>query len=595
MNIVPTYLLKVWTLIKPQRVSLIFLFPLYLLSNSIDLVGIGLIVGLVSSLNSNPTANIAMFDLGHFPEFASNSDIGHLFINLSILIFIVFVIKTIIAIVVTFVTLRITFGFGAQLRSRLMDVYQSLDYEEFQKRNKSEYIYRVQTLAGQLISLTVQPALKILSDGLLILMIFAFLIWHDPINLVLVSSIVLIFGGVYDFAFRKRLNKYGQATNVLSETMVRHITEGMNGFRESIVLSKKEFFLQRVSHSALLLANARIRSQLITLSSRYILEMIIILSVLCIVVISVFSGRNVDQLLPTLAVFLIAAVRVLPAANQVIVGIGRMRFGSNAVNLLYEDLQAYETSSRSAEKPVGDAVGAKVGVPADLRFETLELKDISFSYAGTASDQLSGISLKVSRNDLIGISGKSGAGKTTLIEIFLGLLNPKTGSFLLNGRLFDCSRDIENWHKMVAYIPQSPFLFDSSVEENVKLGAFFREEDSENLRSAMSKVQLSNILNDLSENGHHGIGENGNRLSGGQQQRLALARAFFHSHEFIILDEPTSALDKHTEAAILYEIKKMKGNITLIVISHSEAVLSLCNRVFSLDAGRLVEHKKSSG
>ena len=236
------YLSKVAFLVKPERLRLALLLPLYLMSATLDLIGLGLLLSLVTVIHS---PNDIFFNVQIFPIFSeiiNQSAFYKTMAYLCVAILVIFLFKTAIIILVTYTTLKITFFFGARLRSRLMLNYQNLSYENFTNRSASEYIYNVHTLAGQLISLTVQPILKVISDVLLILMILAFIALNDP-SLVVVLTVVAAFGLTYDFINKKRMISFGKATNVWSERMVKHVTEAINGFRESIVFGKKGFFL----------------------------------------------------------------------------------------------------------------------------------------------------------------------------------------------------------------------------------------------------------------------------------------------------------------------------------------------------------------
>jgi len=582
------YLGKVLFLVGTDRRKLALLLPLYLISSAADLVGIGLLVALITALKDPETLlNVA----GRIPViagFVSSSTQDALTVMLSCAVFLAYAGRTAIVLYVSQLTLKITFLFGARFRSLLMGVYQKQSYDKFIQRNSSEYIHNVQTLAGQFVTYTVQPILKIIGDGLLTLLIIGYLAFKDPFVLAVLLLLMSIAGYLYDRAFRKKIATYGRQENSLSTRMIKSVAEGLNGYRESHIFGIAGFFRRAVADAALQLAHARIRSHLITAASRYLLEFIVVISVILVIITTIAIGRDKGELLTTLALFLVASMRLVPAANQIVTNIGNLRYGLHAVDILHRDITGAGTSkvdldSHDEEQQPAARAGDEAG-----QFGFLELRDVGFRYVTEGSWVLDSVNLRIDRYDIVGIVGLSGSGKSTLIALILGLLTPQRGKVVCDGKDLAERQYVKEWHKKVAFLPQEVFLVDDTVARNVALGVDENGIDADKLRDALTKARLAEMVERTPEGIHASVGEKGLWVSGGQRQRIALARAFYYGSEVLILDESTSALDAETADEIISELRQLKGKVTIVVITHQDALLALCNKIYRLEGGRLL-------
>ena len=583
------YLVKILFLVGTDKRKLLFLLPLYLVSSVVDLLGIGLLVALISTLKGPDTLLQVAGGIPVLGQYFSSRSIDMLIVVLACVVFIVYAAKTWISIYINKLTLKITFMYGARLRSFLMGVYQELNYAMFIKRNSAEYVYNIQTMAGQFVTYTVQPVLRILSDGLVAFLIIVYLAIQDTFVLALLLVLLSVTGALYDRAYRKKISTYGSMENRISAGMIKSITEGINGYKESHIFGIVGFFRKAVSDSAFQLASSRIRSQLITTSSRYLLELIVVISVVLVIIMAIASGRDKGELLSTLALFLVASMRLVPAANQIVLNIGKLRYGRHSVEVLYSDI-------RDAGHDVGVDLDASLDARSSVQdighdtadFGCLELRDVSFRYTPEGPWVLDSVDLRIERHDIVGIVGASGSGKTTMIAVILGLLSPEKGMVSFDGKCLADAVHVKEWHRKIAYLPQEVFLIDDSIARNVALGVDEDKIDREKLRCALIKAKLDELVEGMPNGVNSPVGEKGAWISGGQRQRLALARAFYYDAEVLILDESTSALDADTADEIINELRHLKSKVTIIVITHQDALLTLCNKVFRLDSGNLV-------
>jgi ABC-type bacteriocin/lantibiotic exporter with double-glycine peptidase domain len=276
--------------------------------------------------------------------------------------------------------------------------------------------------------------------------------------------------------------------------------------------------------------------------------------------------------------FSIAAIRLFPSANQIVSGIAHIRFGRPVVALLYKDLKNADQNNIEFEKNT---------INNTPLFESVELKNISFSYPSRDYKVINNLSLKIQKGDSVGIIGPSGSGKTTLLDILLGLIKVNSGEIFLNGK--DLEKHLHEWKSHVAYIPQNIFIIDDTVARNIALGIPDDLVDHTRLNNSINQSKLSELINQMPEGLNTILGEAGIQLSGGQRQRIALARAFYHNRDVLVMDEATSALDNETEAEIVNEIKNLKGNKTLIVIAHRLSTIKYCDYIYRIEKGKIVE------
>jgi ABC-type multidrug transport system fused ATPase/permease subunit len=284
-------------------------------------------------------------------------------------------------------------------------------------------------------------------------------------------------------------------------------------------------------------------------------------------------------LLPTLSMFGVAALRLVPSAHNVSSGLIQLRYNRDSVSTLHRDLQAVARVSQDACKyPVETA---------SEKFRILTFDQVQFTYPKARQLALKDLSLQIRAGERIGLIGPSGSGKTTLVDVLLGLLEPQAGEVRYNDQ--PLKNALAEWRVQVAYLPQQVFLIDDTLRRNVALGVEDLRIDETRLNEALRQARLEELVHQLPDGTDTILGERGIRLSGGQRQRVALARAFYHERSVLVMDEATSALDNETESEIVDEIRRLKGQKTLIVIAHRLTTVQYCDRIYRLQGGSIVE------
>jgi ATP-binding cassette, subfamily B, bacterial PglK len=579
------YLKNIFYLLGPDRGKLPALIVLALAASILDLASLGLI-GPYVAVVIDPRALDGQ--LGAVIEHIGlPREKNSLLMALGFSLLAIFATKAIAAIGIQWVIIRFSQRQQVRLRLFLMQAYQTLPYGEYLRRNSSQFIYSIQSLTGQF-SIVVQFLLRSMSDGVIGLVILSFLIWSNGVTPVFLLAVLgaMVLG--YDLLFRRKLKNYGYQVNQANTKMVQGISEGIEGLKEIRILGYESYFFRRVSAGARKMARFQGNQRIIQTAPRYLLEFMVVTFVVLLTLSLLFGGQGLDTLVPTISVFGVAILRLFPMANTLSNSLAQLRFSRDGVDRLQHDLRELEqlqirgpltTSSNRAITKSRDKYSA--------RFKKLELQGVNFQYQGSPQEALRGISCEIRAGESVGLIGASGSGKTTLVDVFLGLLEPKSGRILYNGQ--PLARTLLDWRRQVAYLPQEVFLIDSSLRQNIALGVGEGDIQDLAVQEALRRASLQGLVDQLPAGIETELGERGVRLSGGQRQRVALARAFYHDRDILIMDEATSALDEATEREIVHEIKRLKGHVTMIVIAHRLSTVQYCDRIYRLDQGCIVD------
>ena len=382
-----------------------------------------------------------------------------------------------------------------------------------------------------------------------------------------------LFAFIYDRFFRVKAKEFGILANLSAANMVKGVNESNEGMKEIRVLGSEKYFFDVVKENSIKFGKYNTKTTVMSLMPRYLLEIILITFLVIFVVIQ----NQAQGSLETIVLFATAGLRLVPIVNEIMSTFLQFRISRDAVSRLYNNLSKQNAST---------SIKLNTSQKNDLLFKSIKLHNVDFNYPNSNYSALSGINLEINSGESIGFIGASGSGKTTLIDILLGLLTPKKGSVILNNRLL--KEQVRTWHDNVAYLPQEVFLTDNTLACNIAMGVASSDIDYTKLKLAISKANLTDLIELLPEGLETRVGERGARISGGQRQRVALARAFYFERSVLIMDEATSALDAASEFEINEEIKLLKGTITIIVIAHRLSTVKSCDRIYKMEKGRIV-------
>ena len=575
------YIKNIFLLIGEDKSKIPYVLLVFLLSPLIEMIGLGLILPFITIIldpEKISEANMRNF----FNIISPSNDYKEIVFFLSFALIMVFIFKGILSLVNIWIIEDFNLKRQVKLQTKLMKTYQNMSYLEYVSKNSSEYVETIQNLVGTYCGV-LTSFLRILSESIIIIGIFSFLIFIDSKILFLITIILTITIYIYDKIFKKKLKDYGQIISESSRKIFQGIQEGVFGLKEIRMLGRNQFFLDIVKNNARKIYTYNIKSILIQSAPRFIIEIILISLIMSIIIFSLKIDYSMEKIIPTLTVFAFAATRLIPSSNILSRSLLQMRLGYFATNKLYKDF--FENNKHSI---ITKTINQDIKKIKKEKFEILEIRNINFKYPGSKKNVIDNLSLDLISGETIGFMGASGAGKTTLVDIILGLIKPDSGEMLINGKKLDSDM---NWNLQVAYLPQEIFLLDASIKTNISFETDDKLIDLDKINNALENAQLKDMIESQPSGIDTIIGENGIKVSGGQKQRLAIARAFYHGRDILIMDEATSALDYETEKEIINVLNKIKKNKTIIVIAHRMSTLKHCDKIFEIKNGKLNQKK----
>jgi ABC-type multidrug transport system fused ATPase/permease subunit len=355
-------------------------------------------------------------------------------------------------------------------------------------------------------------------------------------------------------------------------------------------MGREAHFLQRYEPAANVFAQTMATSQVLGQVPRYAIEGLGFGVIMGAMLFLLANGHGLQAALPMASAFVVAGYRLLPALQNIYQGFAQWRFNQSVIDTLQDDLAGREQprAEFTGQRPGRPNAVSSVDSETTLAFEeAIELRNVTYTYPMSDTPSLHDISLTIPRNSFVALTGATGAGKTTLADIVLGLLEPSSGCLCVDGKTVD-SENRSEWQAKLGYVPQDIYLTDSTIASNIAYGLAEEETDFTAVERAARIANIHDfILQNLPDGYDTVVGERGVRLSGGQRQRIGIARALYHDPSVIVLDEATSALDNETERRIVDELDAMRGGRTLIVIAHRLTTVQKCHEVFVLDNGRI--------
>jgi ATP-binding cassette, subfamily B, bacterial PglK len=391
--------------------------------------------------------------------------------------------------------------------------------------------------------------------------------------------------------FRYKLAEWGQQGSEANLEILRTINHSLGGIKETRIIGCEDYFEEKMDYYVQRFEHTVSESQVFKLLPRIFIEAILMTFLVGLTSVFLLSSQTPQKLTEILGIFAMASIRLIPAFSQLTNAVGSLRQNSYLINKLYADLKELETFSQHQPLLLQQTVpqrGQEIEAKKALRFqEHIVLDQVSYAYPNTSDLVLKNLSLSIPKGQAIALIGRSGAGKTTLVDIILGLLTPIEGDIQVDGK--SIYSNLRAWQNSIGYIPQSIFLIDDTLARNIAFGVPDSLIDYRQLEQVIQAAQLTELIAELPEGIETVLGERGVRLSGGQRQRVGIARALYHEREILVLDEATAALDNETEKLVNDAIKALSGTKTLIIIAHRLTTIEHCDRVYLLEKGCVVK------
>lgn len=493
-----------------------------------------------------------------------------------------FVVKNLFLFVLQKFMYRFVYKNQFETQEKLLRNYVKRDYE-FYLNIETSTIQRI--IAADVVNayLLILSVLQILSECTVFFMLAVALFIVDLKMTLVIAGLLVVTLLVIKMIIRPIMNRTGKENQDYASLIYQWLSQTVMGIKEIKIIGRETYFIDEYSRRGKHYVAAMERLNLYSNSPKLLIETVCITGMVAYMLVIVLSGKDLTQMMPALSAFGMAAVRLMPSAN---------RINNQLTQIAYYEPFFMNVSDDLLEETSGEKIdlsyARKDGETLPVK-EKIELKDITYAYPGTDKLIFDRAGMEIPVGNSVGIVGGSGSGKTTIVDILLGLLKIKNGEITADG--VNIMEHYRGWLKNIGYIPQMIFLLDDDIRKNVAFGVPEEEIDEEKLWYALREAQLDEFVNTLPEGVHTGIGERGIRISGGQRQRIGIARALYNDPEVLILDEATSALDNDTEAAIMESINHFQGKKTLIIIAHRLQTIEKCDMVYRVENGKIARER----
>jgi len=474
---------------------------------------------------------------------------------------------------------RYTENFGHWLRVRLLRRMASQPYTYFLQRNSGELLKKILSDVASYTNGVLLPLLDTVARVFTAALVLATLFLVQP---VIAVSAAIGLGGFYVTIFRllaRKRREVDENLRISVSGIFREAQQMLSGIKPVKVHRAEEHFLNRFARHSAVIAQTNARLPIFSNSARYLVEPLAFGGLVVAVLLLAARGRDFSDILPNLGVMALAGYRLLPSLQLLYSQLTQISSVRHALNEVYDEFAAAETDKSIRPESISDVLA-----PArPLRWsDAIVLREVGFRYPGASRPALDGLSLTIPKNSSVGVIGPTGSGKSTLVDLLLGLYHPTAGEVLIDDRPLTPEL-VPSWQASIGYVPQDIFLIDDTIARNIAFGLPDNEIDPARLREACAIAQLLDFVEaELPDGFDTNVGERGVRLSGGQRQRIGLARALYHRPSLLILDEATSALDMATEAKLLDALRSLAGKLTMVVAAHRLSAVANCDQLIDL-------------
>jgi ABC-type multidrug transport system fused ATPase/permease subunit len=496
------------------------------------------------------------------------------------LIMFIYVFKNVYLAVEKNVIYKFSYNVQRKLSTRLLASYMKEPYTFHLNKNVAE-LQRSMQEDTDLFAKAIIHILELVAEICVcaVMGIYLFIV-SQSITLIIVLLLILCLG-MFVYISKKFSQDLGKRSQVYKANIYKWMNQAIGGIKEIKVLNREQFFVDSYdSYFRKYIYGLRI-STLIRILPKYAIETVCMTGLLAAVILKLFMGqKDIVEFIPQLAVFAVASFRLLPSVGRINEHVATVLYAFPSIDLIYHDLKAVEEIPEKAQEETGE-----------WKFRSLlKVKNISYHYPDSEENVLEGVNFEIERGSSVAFVGQSGAGKTTMVDIILGLLNPQYGKITADG--MNIEKNISVWQREIGYIPQTIYLSDDTIRNNIAFGVAEEDIDEEAVWEAVNKAQLAEFIEGLPEGLDTFVGDRGVRLSGGQRQRIGIARALYHDPEILVLDEATSALDNETETAVMEAIDHLKGVKTMIIIAHRLTTIRNVDKVYEVQNHKVLERDK---
>ena len=562
---------------KRQKLKFCFLFLLILISGLLELIGITLIFPFINIV-INPDIITSNDKLFYVYNFLGLNNTNSFLILIAVVLIATYIFKNLYMFVVYYFQYRIIYNAQRDISYKLMNFYLKQPYSYHLGINSSVMI-RTVTQNTLDCSIFVTNIMNLLTEFIVFLFIVTLLFFINKIIMISLTVLFIpIFFGIFK-SLKRKMKIYAQENVKNHSGMIKWVQQGLGAVKDIKILQKENFFTNKYYESATRYVSARKYYDILQQFPRLFIETVVVVVILSIIVFLLSKDIKASTIISQMAVFAMAAFRLMPSMNRMQIALNNMMFFMPSVNIIYDDLKNNKNRNYTEYDE-----NKKIDLQKDI-----VANNISFKYPNTKNYIFKNVSFKISNGTSVGFVGPTGSGKTTIVDVILGLLDPTEGTITVDN--VNIHKNKKSWFSNIGYVPQTIYLTNDTIKNNI---LFYDDnsEDKEQLDKVIEQAQLKDFINSLPKGLDTEVGERGIRLSGGQRQRIGIARALYNKPSLLVLDEATSALDNSTEKYVMEAIENLYGKITMIIIAHRLTTIEKCDIVYELKNGILSKVNK---
>jgi ATP-binding cassette, subfamily B, bacterial PglK len=578
------FLSKLLYVLSGKHKTLLLMIFLFLFISLLEVIGTGAISPFIS-LATNPNSIEQNYWINWvYINFNFTSQYQYL-LSIGFFVAIVFYVKAFLSFRAQKFVFTFSFRQQSELSAKLMHLYLTAPYTFHLNRNSAYLIENIINETSQFVNGLMIPLLISTSNFVVIMALIVLLILTN-LMATLIITLTLFIGLLLFHRFKDRLAYWGKEGAESRAEMIRQVNHGLGGIKETRIIGCESYFEEKLQKQARRFGDSSSLAVSFSNLPRYVIEAFLITSIIAFALLFIaFNPGDSQRLSSILGVFALASIRLLPALSNLFSSVNTIKTNTISLEKIYLEFKDLEQAS---EVEFATTINRKreSSRMATSFSNIVTLDNVSYCYPHASKNALKGIDIEIKKGQSIGLIGQSGAGKTTLVDVILGLLTPQDGDIKIDG--LSIYEDLRAWQNLIGYVPQSIFLTDDTIERNIAFGVADYDIDRERLYSAIDSAQLTELIEQLPNGIETVVGERGILLSGGQRQRIGIARALYHEREFLVFDEATAALDNETESLVNEAIKSLSGKKTMIIIAHRLSTVEHCDRIYLMEKGGII-------
>jgi len=568
---------KAWLILTDkQKKYAIFIFALMFFAMFFEILSLGMMLPLLSIFLKGEL-DTSIFS--YFFVFGKIEGKNLIYFGLALTLF-AFTVKNIFLIYNFWHQNKFLQSANYEFTNRLFKHYLKKDYIFFIQNNSGNLYRNLTSIVSNYVAF-ISKYILLLSEIMIFTGLIIILLYVDVFgtSIILFFSIIIV-SLIYLFT-KKTIKSLGEERNVFSGKLNKHLLQGMASAKDIKILDREEDLIYQVDSNLFKITRINFIIEFIRGTPKFAFEILLILSFTCLILLMLYLERQMVDIILYLGIFGVASFRIVPGISKMLASAQQIKYLEPSIKILLSEFDLKDNFNLLKNNQQKD-------ISPPLKFQKeINLNDLSFSYPTRKEFSLSKISMNIKKGEFVGIIGKTGSGKSTLVNLLIGLLKPSKGDVQVDE--LNIKKNLAAWHKKIGYVPQSVYLTDDTIRKNIAFGLLEDNIDQDLIKQAAEKAFLNEFLDSLPNGLETVVGEKGITLSGGQQQRIGIARALYRDPEVLILDEATSSLDQKTEKKIMESIQFLKRKKTLIIITHRTSTTENCDKIYYIDSGKIIK------